>query len=188
MSVAPHLLHHLSPRTAVVPDGSDWGLSGFLPAAPSLPPPPTTAASGQRQEVSITARGQLPKSCRGSGASVQGQRPAEELQSSFVEEENFYAAVKDTQAEDGLELDTQGLPEEDLQGVIYAQVKHSRLRMGGATPPFPLKDVQASSDNQVNSQAAKSPGPQDVTYAQLCSIKLRQGTTALTSSQSEELS
>ncbi|KAL2762797.1 leukocyte immunoglobulin-like receptor subfamily B member 4 isoform 7 precursor, partial [Daubentonia madagascariensis] len=97
-----------------------------------------------------------------------------------VQEENLYAAVKDTQPEDGVEPDSRQSPrDEDPQGVMYTQVNHSRLRQGVASPPSPLsgefldmKDRQVEGDRQRDSQAAASEAPQDVTYAQLHSLTL----------------
>uniref|UniRef100_A0A2R9ATV9 Ig-like domain-containing protein n=1 Tax=Pan paniscus TaxID=9597 RepID=A0A2R9ATV9_PANPA len=91
------------------------------------------------------------------------------------------AAVKDTQPEDGVELDTQQSPhDEDPQAVTYAKVKHSRPRREMASPPSPLseefldtKDRQAEEDRQMDTEPAASEAPQDVTYAQLNSLTLR---------------
>ncbi|XP_063471480.1 leukocyte immunoglobulin-like receptor subfamily B member 1 isoform X5 [Symphalangus syndactylus] len=98
-----------------------------------------------------------------------------------AQEENLYAAVKDTQFEDGVEMDTQQSPhDEDPQAVTYALVKHSRPRREMASPPSPLseefldtKDTQAEEDRQMDTEAAASEAPQDVTYAQLHSLTLR---------------
>ncbi|XP_014649679.1 PREDICTED: leukocyte immunoglobulin-like receptor subfamily B member 4 [Ceratotherium simum simum] len=105
------------------------------------------------------------------------------------------AAMKDTQPEEGVELDhQQGPHDEDPQGVTYAQVNHSRsrLRWGVATSCSPLseesldtKTRQAEEDRQVDRQAAASEVPQDVTYAQLNHLTVRQEMTP-TSSQPEE--
>ncbi|KAJ8789840.1 hypothetical protein J1605_021798, partial [Eschrichtius robustus] len=87
------------------------------------------------------------------------------------------AAVKDTQPEEGVQLD-QPLNRQDAdpQEGTYAQVYHSRsrLRQGVATSPSSLsgrlldtKDRQAEEDGQRDSLAAASEAPQDVTYAQL---------------------
>jgi hypothetical protein len=48
-SIIPHSLHHLSPRTAVIPAGSDQDLSGLPTAALSLPL--LAWMSGKMQEV-----------------------------------------------------------------------------------------------------------------------------------------
>ncbi|XP_034802287.2 leukocyte immunoglobulin-like receptor subfamily B member 1 isoform X5 [Pan paniscus] len=98
-----------------------------------------------------------------------------------AQEENLYAAVKDTQPEDGVELDTRQSPhDEDPQAVTYAKVKHSRPRREMASPPSPLseefldtKDRQAEEDRQMDTEPAASEAPQDVTYAQLNSLTLR---------------
>ncbi|PNI92437.1 LILRB1 isoform 7 [Pan troglodytes] len=98
-----------------------------------------------------------------------------------AQEENLYAAVKDTQPEDGVELDTRQSPhDEDPQAVTYAKVKHSRPRREMASPPSPLseefldtKDRQAEEDRQMDTEPAASEAPQDVTYAQLNSFTLR---------------
>nr|XP_055094829.1 leukocyte immunoglobulin-like receptor subfamily B member 4 isoform X3 [Symphalangus syndactylus] len=99
-----------------------------------------------------------------------------------AQEENLSdAAVKDTQFEDGVEMDTQQSPhDEDPQAVTYALVKHSRPRREMASPPSPLseefldtKDTQAEEDRQMDTEAAASEAPQDVTYAQLHSLTLR---------------
>uniref|UniRef100_A0A2I3TU73 Ig-like domain-containing protein n=1 Tax=Pan troglodytes TaxID=9598 RepID=A0A2I3TU73_PANTR len=95
------------------------------------------------------------------------------------------AAVKNTQPEDRVEMDTWQSPhDEDPQAVTYAEVKHSRPRREMAFPPSPLsgefldtKDTQAEEDRQMDTQAAASEAPQDVTYAQLHSLTLRQKAT-----------
>ncbi|XP_069314134.1 leukocyte immunoglobulin-like receptor subfamily B member 4 [Eulemur rufifrons] len=101
------------------------------------------------------------------------------------------AAVKDTEPEDEVELDSRQSPhDEDPQGVTYAQVNRSTLRWGVASPPSPLfrefldmKDKQEEGDRQMDSRAAASEDPQDVTYAQLHSLTLRRETTARPVSQ-----
>ncbi|XP_063471542.1 leukocyte immunoglobulin-like receptor subfamily B member 4 isoform X13 [Symphalangus syndactylus] len=111
-----------------------------------------------------------------------------------VQEENLYAAMKDTQPEDGVEMDTQQSPhDEDPQAVTYAPVKHSRPRREMASPPSPLseefldtKDTQAEEDRQMDTEAAASEAPQDVTYAQLHSLTLRREATEPPPSQERE--
>ncbi|XP_011787934.1 PREDICTED: leukocyte immunoglobulin-like receptor subfamily B member 4 isoform X13 [Colobus angolensis palliatus] len=111
-----------------------------------------------------------------------------------VQEENLYAAVKDTQPEDGVELDSRQSPhDEDPRAVTRALVKHSRLRRGVTSPPSPLseefldtKDTQAEEDRQMDTEAAASEAPQDVTYAQLQSLTLRREATEPPPSQEGE--
>ncbi|XP_055094835.1 leukocyte immunoglobulin-like receptor subfamily B member 3 isoform X5 [Symphalangus syndactylus] len=110
-----------------------------------------------------------------------------------VQEENLYAAMKDTQPEDGVEMDTQSPHDEDPQAVTYAPVKHSRPRREMASPPSPLseefldtKDTQAEEDRQMDTEAAASEAPQDVTYAQLHSLTLRREATEPPPSQERE--
>ncbi|XP_065390967.1 leukocyte immunoglobulin-like receptor subfamily B member 2 isoform X5 [Macaca fascicularis] len=92
-----------------------------------------------------------------------------------TQEENLYAAVKDTQPEDGVELDSQQSPhDEDPQAVTYARVKHSGPRREMASPPSPLSEEFLDTKD---TQAAASEDPQDVTYAQLQSLTLRRETT-----------
>nr|XP_035938234.1 leukocyte immunoglobulin-like receptor subfamily A member 6 isoform X5 [Halichoerus grypus] len=74
-----------------------------------------------------------------------------------AQEESLYAAVQDTQPEEGVELDhQQNTRDEDPQGLTYAQ-------------------------------AATSHAPSDVTYAQLNRLTLRRETSASPPSQSGEL-
>ncbi|XP_054322404.1 leukocyte immunoglobulin-like receptor subfamily B member 3 isoform X5 [Pongo pygmaeus] len=111
-----------------------------------------------------------------------------------IQEEKLYAAVKDTQPEDEVELDTQQSPhDEDPQAMTYAPVKHSRPRREMASPPSPLseefldtKDTQAEEDRQMDTEAAASEAPQDVTYAQLHSLTLRREATEPPPSQERE--
>nr|XP_035938239.1 leukocyte immunoglobulin-like receptor subfamily B member 3 isoform X10 [Halichoerus grypus] len=75
-----------------------------------------------------------------------------------AQEESLYAAVQDTQPEEGVELDhQQNTRDEDPQGLTYAQ------------------------------EAATSHAPSDVTYAQLNRLTLRRETSASPPSQSGEL-
>nr|XP_021537991.1 leukocyte immunoglobulin-like receptor subfamily B member 3 [Neomonachus schauinslandi] len=75
-----------------------------------------------------------------------------------AQEESLYAAVQDTQPEEGVELDhRQNTQDEDPQGLTYAQ------------------------------ETAASGAPQDVTYAQLNRLTLRRETSASPPSQSGEL-
>ncbi|KAK2491512.1 hypothetical protein MC885_013172 [Smutsia gigantea] len=113
------------------------------------------------------------------------------------------ATVTDAQPE-GVELDPQVRPllhrdlpaatlnpqstqDEDATGDTYAQVSHSRSRLGrgGATSPGALLDTdrQAEQDRQMDSQAAAPDAPQEVTYAQLNHLTLRRETPAPPPSQ-----
>ncbi|KAL0609964.1 Leukocyte immunoglobulin-like receptor subfamily A member 3 [Plecturocebus cupreus] len=101
-----------------------------------------------------------------------------------TQEETLYAAVKDTQPEDEVELDTRSPHDEDPQAETYAEVKHPRPKREMASPASPLsrkfldtKDRQAEEDRQMESQAAASEAPQDVTYAQLHTLTLRRKAT-----------
>ncbi|XP_044113575.1 leukocyte immunoglobulin-like receptor subfamily B member 3 isoform X2 [Neovison vison] len=104
-----------------------------------------------------------------------------------AQEESLYAAMQDTQPEEGVELDHQNTQDEDPQGTMYAQVSQSRsrLRWGLATSPSPMsegfldsEDRQAEEDRQTYCQVIASDTPQDVTYAQLNCLTLRQETSA----------
>nr|ACB21255.1 leukocyte immunoglobulin-like receptor a (predicted) [Plecturocebus moloch] len=110
-----------------------------------------------------------------------------------TQEETLYAAVKDTQPEDEVELDTRSPHDEDPQAETYAEVKHSRPKREMASPSSPLsrkfldtKHKQAEEDRQMESQAAASEAPQDVTYAQLHTLTLRRKATEPPSSQAGE--
>uniref|UniRef100_A0A8D0RRD8 Ig-like domain-containing protein n=1 Tax=Sus scrofa TaxID=9823 RepID=A0A8D0RRD8_PIG len=109
-----------------------------------------------------------------------------------AQDQNLYASVKDTQSEEGTELDhlngQHGAPQEQT----YAQVNHSRSRVRrGVAPSRPspsgaLLDRPAEDDRQGDGQAAASADAQDVTYAQLSHGTLSRGTTAPPPSQSGE--
>ncbi|XP_034842153.1 leukocyte immunoglobulin-like receptor subfamily B member 3 isoform X5 [Mirounga leonina] len=114
-----------------------------------------------------------------------------------TQEESLYAAVQDTQPEEGVELDHRNTQDEDPQRSTYAQVSHSRsrLRQGLAPSPSPVsgglldsEDRQAEEDRQTDCQeTAASGAPQDVTYAQLNRLTLRRETSASPPSPSGEL-
>ncbi|XP_064236919.1 leukocyte immunoglobulin-like receptor subfamily A member 3 isoform X1 [Aotus nancymaae] len=110
-----------------------------------------------------------------------------------TQEETLYAAVKDTQPEDEVELDTWSPYDEDPQAETYAEVKHSRPKREMASLASPLSrkfldtnHKQAEEDRQMDSQAAASEAPQDVTYAQLDTLTLRRKATEPPSSQAGE--
>ncbi|XP_039322954.2 leukocyte immunoglobulin-like receptor subfamily A member 3 isoform X3 [Saimiri boliviensis] len=76
-----------------------------------------------------------------------------------TQEETLYAAVKDTQPEDEVELDTQSPYDEDPQAETYVEVKHSRPKREVASPASPLsrkfldtKHKLAEEDRQMDSQ------------------------------------
>ncbi|XP_032180330.1 leukocyte immunoglobulin-like receptor subfamily A member 6 isoform X4 [Mustela erminea] len=110
-----------------------------------------------------------------------------------TQEESFYAAMQDTQPEEGVELDhQQNTQDEDPQGLTYAQVSlsRSRFRWGLANSPFPVseglldsEDRQAEENRQTDCQVAAYDSPQDVTYTQLHALTLRQETRASPPSQ-----
>ncbi|KAM5209162.1 leukocyte immunoglobulin-like receptor subfamily B member 4 isoform 4-T4 [Hipposideros larvatus] len=115
-----------------------------------------------------------------------------------AQEETLYAATKDPQSEQSMELDPQQIRhKKEPQGVTYNQVNLSRSRLSQrvATPPFPLsgvlldtKDRRAEEDRPMDSQTVASDTSQDVTYAQLSLLALRRETSAPPSSPSEESS
>ncbi|XP_045693632.1 leukocyte immunoglobulin-like receptor subfamily A member 6 isoform X2 [Phyllostomus hastatus] len=113
-----------------------------------------------------------------------------------TQEEPLYAAMKDPQPGEGMELDPQqNRTYDNPQGETYAQVTSSRSRQmqGMAPSPSPLseelldrKGRQTEEDREMDSQAAASAAPQDVTYAQLTHLTLRWETSPPPSSPSEE--
>ncbi|XP_044236031.3 leukocyte immunoglobulin-like receptor subfamily B member 3 isoform X2 [Ursus arctos] len=112
-----------------------------------------------------------------------------------AQEESLYAAVGDTQPEEGVQLEHRNTQDDDPQGGTYAQVSRSRstLRRGLATSPSPMsgglldsRDRQAEEEGQTDCQAAASDVPEDVTYAQLNRLTLGRETSASPPSQSGE--
>ncbi|XP_020950614.1 leukocyte immunoglobulin-like receptor subfamily B member 3 isoform X4 [Sus scrofa] len=109
-----------------------------------------------------------------------------------TQDQNLYAALKDTQSEEGTELDHLNGQHGALQEQTYAQVNHSRSRVRRGVAPSPpspsgaLLDRPAEDDRQGDGQAAASADAQDVTYAQLSHGTLSRGTTAPPPSQSGE--
>ncbi|KAM7060099.1 leukocyte immunoglobulin-like receptor subfamily A member 6 [Molossus nigricans] len=95
-----------------------------------------------------------------------------------AQEEVLYAAMKDPQPGERVELDPQNRHDEDPQGVTYAQLNHpkSRLGQGMGTSPSSLLggflDMKGRQAEKVT-QPAASDAPQDVTYAQLNLLALR---------------
>ncbi|XP_036131560.1 leukocyte immunoglobulin-like receptor subfamily A member 6 isoform X2 [Molossus molossus] len=95
-----------------------------------------------------------------------------------AQEEVLYAAMKDPQPGESVELDSQNRHDEDPQGVTYAQLNHpkSRLGQGMGTSPSSLLgvflDMKGRQAEKVT-QPAASDAPQDVTYAQLNLLALR---------------
>ncbi|XP_029416787.1 leukocyte immunoglobulin-like receptor subfamily B member 3 isoform X2 [Nannospalax galili] len=103
-----------------------------------------------------------------------------------IQEEDLYAAVKDTQPEDNMELDSWSQTEEGTQGETYAQVNSFRIQRAGAVMSrefLDTKDGQSGEDREMDRQPNTSEEPQDVTYAQLCNMTLRRGTAAPPSSK-----
>uniref|UniRef100_A0A2I3GHH8 Ig-like domain-containing protein n=1 Tax=Nomascus leucogenys TaxID=61853 RepID=A0A2I3GHH8_NOMLE len=110
-----------------------------------------------------------------------------------VQEENLYAAMKDTQSEDGVELDSQVRPRpcpghqrppgarSNPAGLLCPPSPGSQHRHGG-----PLLVQHAEEDRQMDTEAAASEAPQDVTYAQLHSLTLRRTATEPPPSQEGE--
>uniref|UniRef100_G3TX48 Ig-like domain-containing protein n=1 Tax=Loxodonta africana TaxID=9785 RepID=G3TX48_LOXAF len=111
------------------------------------------------------------------------------------QDENLYAAVRDIQPEEEMEMDSEQSPEDqNPQARMCAQVNHhSRSRWAAAPCPSSLsgelqdmKDRQVEEDSQRDSQAAAPEDPQEVTYAQLIHSTLKPETTTSPSSQSGE--
>ncbi|XP_078217010.1 leukocyte immunoglobulin-like receptor subfamily A member 3 isoform X3 [Callithrix jacchus] len=105
-----------------------------------------------------------------------------------TQEETLYAAVKDTQPEDEVELDTRDSPhDEDPHAVTYAKVNHSRPRREMASPLSPVWGIPEHKGHTSRKvQAAASEAPQDVTYAQLHSLTLKREATEPPSFQAGE--
>uniref|UniRef100_A0A9L0THS0 Ig-like domain-containing protein n=1 Tax=Equus caballus TaxID=9796 RepID=A0A9L0THS0_HORSE len=178
-STAGHLLSHPSDPLELVVSGPSGDQN-----------PPVTGlnlTSAQRQADLQLPSGAADPDPKDRGLQISSSPAAD------AQEEALYAAVKDTQPEEGVELHHQQDPkDEDAQGVMDVQVSHSRSRWGVAISPFPLsgksldmKDRQDEDDRQRDRQAAASEAPQDVTYVQLNHLTLRQEMTPL-SSQSEK--
>uniref|UniRef100_H0XW91 Ig-like domain-containing protein n=1 Tax=Otolemur garnettii TaxID=30611 RepID=H0XW91_OTOGA len=85
-----------------------------------------------------------------------------------IKDENFCVAMKDTQPEDGMVLESQQSPhDKDPQGVIEASSPSPLSRAF-----LDMQDRQMEGDRQPPLQAAASDNPQDVTYTQLHSLAL----------------
>uniref|UniRef100_A0A2K5ILN0 Ig-like domain-containing protein n=1 Tax=Colobus angolensis palliatus TaxID=336983 RepID=A0A2K5ILN0_COLAP len=65
-----------------------------------------------------------------------------------TQEENLYAAVKDTQPEDGVELDSWAAASEDPQDVTYAQLHSLTLRREATEPP-PSQEQESQAEPSV---------------------------------------
>uniref|UniRef100_A0A2K6FPQ6 Ig-like domain-containing protein n=1 Tax=Propithecus coquereli TaxID=379532 RepID=A0A2K6FPQ6_PROCO len=180
LSTSPYLLSLPSDPLELVPSGVSQG--------PRLC---TGPAGGARGGDGLMRGGSL----REGGTERQGCGEGETQRSQRQRHEGPQRQVLGREVEcnqgDPVTVSLQKSPhDKDPQGVTYAQVNHSRLRRGGASPPSPLSgefldmtDRQEEGDRQMEGQAAASEDPQEVTYAQLHSLTLRRETTAPPSSQ-----
>uniref|UniRef100_A0A2R9BGK9 Ig-like domain-containing protein n=1 Tax=Pan paniscus TaxID=9597 RepID=A0A2R9BGK9_PANPA len=97
------------------------------------------------------------------------------------------AAMKDTQSEDGVELDSQQSPRDEDPQAVTPRRENGLSSLPTVRSNFlDTKDRQAEEDRQMDTEAAASEAPQDVTYAQLNSLTLRREATEPPASQEGE--